>query len=163
MIRETELFFGAVMRGDSSILDFIDADFTYLNERLARHYGISGVKGEQFRRVKLKGRQRGRAGHAGEHLDGDVKPDADLAGQAGKVGARAIAGNAATAAAAQCPDADRKMQKALTAATVRLRMEQHRSKASCAVCHNKLDPLGFGLENFDAVGAWRDQDGGVAG
>ncbi len=59
MIRETELFFGAVMRGDSSILDFIDSDFTYLNEQLARHYGISGVKGEQFRRVKLKAHERG--------------------------------------------------------------------------------------------------------
>ncbi len=59
MIRETELFFGAVMRGDSSILDFIDSDFTYVNERLARHYGIPGIKGEQFRRVKLKGRERG--------------------------------------------------------------------------------------------------------
>ena len=53
-------------------------------------------------------------------------------------------------------------QKALTAATVRLRMEQHRAKVSCAVCHSKLDPLGFGLENFDAVGGWRDKDGGAA-
>ena len=59
MIRETEMFFGAVMRGDASILDFIDSDFTYVNERLARHYGIPGIKGEQFRRVKLKGRERG--------------------------------------------------------------------------------------------------------
>ena len=59
MLHESELFFGAVMRGDSSILDFIESDFTYVNERLARHYGIPGIKGEQFRRVKLKGRERG--------------------------------------------------------------------------------------------------------
>ena len=59
MIRETELFFEAVMRGDLSLLDFLDADFTYVNERLARHYGIPGIKGEQFRRVKLKDRHRG--------------------------------------------------------------------------------------------------------
>ena len=77
------------------------------------------------------------------------------------MGARATAGHAPAAAAAQRAHAQGRA-KALTAATVRLRMEQHRAKASCAVCHSKLDPLGFGLENFDAVGGWRDKDGGVA-
>ncbi len=159
MIRETELFFGAVMRGDSSILDFIDTDFTYLNERLARHYGISGVKGEQFRRVKLKGHERGGLITQASILCVTSNPTRTSPVKRGKWVLEQLLGTPPPPPPPNVPvlsdDA-----KALTAATLRLRMEQHRSKASCAVCHNKLDPLGFGLENFDAIGAWRSQDSG---
>jgi hypothetical protein len=160
MIRETELFFGAVMRGDSSILEFLDSDFTYVNERLARHYGIPGVKGDQFRRVKLKGRERGGLVTQASILTVTSNPTRTSPVKRGKWVLEQLLGTPPPPPPPNVPvltdDA-----KALTAATLRLRMEQHRAKASCAVCHSKLDPLGFGLENFDAVGTWRDQDSGV--
>ena len=160
MVRETELFFGAVMRGDSSILDFIDSDFTYVNERLARHYGIPGIKGEQFRRVKLKGHERGGLLTQASILTVTSNPTRTSPVKRGKWVLEQLLGTPPPPPPPNVPVLTEDA-KALTAATLRLRMEQHRSKVSCAVCHNKLDPLGFGLENFDAIGAWRDQDGGV--
>ena len=159
MIRETELFFGAVMRGDSSILDFIDSDFTYLNEQLARHYGISGVKEEQFRRVKLKAHERGGLVTQASILTVTSNPTRTSPVKRGKWVLEQLLGTPPPPPPPNVPVLTEDA-KALTAATLRLRMEQHRSKASCAVCHNKLDPLGFGLENFDAIGAWRNQDSG---
>ena len=160
MIRETEMFFGAVMRADGSILDFIDSDFTYLNERLARHYGIPGIKGEQFRRVKLKGHERGGLLTQASVLTVTSNPTRTSPVKRGRWVLEQLLGTPPPPPPPNVPvltdDA-----KTLTAATLRLRMEQHRSKVSCAVCHNKLDPLGFGLENFDAIGAWRDQDAGA--
>jgi mono/diheme cytochrome c family protein len=160
MIRETELFFEAVMRGDSSILEFVDSDFTYVNERLARHYGITGIKGEQFRRVKLKGHERGGLVTQASILTVTSNPTRTSPVKRGKWVLEQLLGTPPPPPPPNVPVLTEDA-KALTAATLRLRMEQHRSKASCAVCHNKLDPLGFGLENFDAVGAWRDQDSGV--
>ncbi len=161
MIRETELFFEAVMRGDSSVLDFVDSDFTYVNERLARHYGLSGVKGEQFRRVRLKkGHERGGLVTQASILTVTSNPTRTSPVKRGKWVLEQLLGTPPPPPPPNVPVLTEDA-KALTAATLRLRMEQHRSKASCAVCHNKLDPLGFGLENFDAVGAWREQDGGV--
>ena len=161
MIRETELFFAAVMRGDLSLLDFLDADFTYVNERLARHYGIPGVKGEQFRRVKLKDRQRGGLVTQASILTVTSNPTRTSPVKRGKWVLEQLLGTPPPPPPPNVPTLQED-QKVLTAATVRLRMEQHRAKASCAVCHSKLDPLGFGLENFDAVGGWRDKDGGAA-
>lgn len=151
MIRETELFFGAVMRGDSSILDLIDSNFTYVNERLARHYGIAGIKGEQFRRVKLKGRERGGLVTQASILTVTSNPTRTSPVKRGKWVLEQLLGTPPPPPPPNVP-ALTEDAKALTAATLRLRMEQHRSKVSCAVCHNKLDPLGFGLENFDAIG-----------
>jgi hypothetical protein len=160
MIRETELFFRAVMRGDSSILEFLDSDFTYVNERLARHYGIPGIKGDQFRRVTLKGRERGGLVTQASILTVTSNPTRTSPVKRGRWVLEQLLGTPPPPPPPNVPvltdDA-----KTLTAATLRLRMEQHRAKASCAVCHSKLDPLGFGLENFDAVGTWRDQDSGV--
>jgi hypothetical protein len=161
MIRETELFFGAVMRGDSSILDFIESDFTYVNERLARHYGIQGVKGEQFRRVKLKGHERGGLVTHASILTVTSNPTRTSPVKRGRWVLEQLLGMPPPPPPPNVPVLTDD-PKALTAATLRARMDQHRSKASCAVCHSKLDPLGFGLENFDAVGTWRDRDGGVA-
>jgi hypothetical protein len=161
MIRETELFFGAVMRGDLSVLDFLDADFTYVNERLARHYGIAGIQGDQFRRVKLRGRERGGLVTQASILTVTSNPTRTSPVKRGKWVLEQLLGTPPPPPPPNVPIL-KDGQTALTAATVRLRMEQHRAKASCAVCHSKLDPLGFGLENFDAVGAWRDKDGGTA-
>ena len=143
-----------------SILDFIDSDFTYVNERLARHYGIPGIKGEQFRRVKLKGHDRGGLVTQASILTVTSNPTRTSPVKRGKWVLEQLLGTPPPPPPPNVPVLTEDA-KALTAATLRLRMEQHRSKASCAVCHNKLDPLGFGLENFDAVGAWRDQDSGV--
>jgi Protein of unknown function (DUF1592)/Protein of unknown function (DUF1588)/Protein of unknown function (DUF1585)/Protein of unknown function (DUF1587)/Protein of unknown function (DUF1595)/Ca-dependent carbohydrate-binding module xylan-binding/Planctomycete cytochrome C len=161
MIRETELFFGAVMRGDLSLLDFLDADFTFVNERLARHYGIPGVKGAQFRRVKLNDRHRGGLVTQASILTVTSNPTRTSPVKRGKWVLEQLLGTPPPPPPPNVPTLQED-QKALTAATVRLRLEQHRAKASCAVCHGKLDPLGFGLENFDAVGGWRDKDGGTA-
>jgi hypothetical protein len=161
MIRETELFFAAVMRGDLSLLDFLDADFTFVNERLARHYGIPGVKGEQFRRIKLKDHQRGGLITQASILTVTSNPTRTSPVKRGKWVLEQLLGTPPPPPPPNVPTLQED-QKALTAATVRLRMEQHRAKVSCAVCHSKLDPLGFGLENFDAVGGWRDKDGGTA-
>ena len=160
MIQETSLFFGSVLRNDSSILDFIDSDFTYVNERLARHYGIPGIKGEQFRRVKLKGHNRGGLITQASILTVTSNPTRTSPVKRGKWVLEQLLGTPPPPPPPNVPVLTEDA-KALTAATLRLRMEQHRSKASCAVCHNKLDPLGFGLENFDAVGGWRNQDSGV--
>ena len=108
MIRETELFFGAVMRGDLSLLDFLDADFTYVNERLARHYGIPGSQGRAISPREAQGPATRWAGDAGEHLDGDLESNPDLARQAGQVGAGATAGDASASAASQRPDSSRR-------------------------------------------------------
>ena len=161
MVRETELFFSAVMRGDSSILDFIDSDFTYVNERLARHYGIPGIKGEQFRRVKLKGRERGGLVTQASILTVTSNPTRTSPVKRGRWVLEQLLGAPPPPPPPNVPVLTEDA-KTLTAATLRLRMQQHRSKVSCAVCHNKLDPLGFGLENFDAIGGWRDQDSNVA-
>jgi hypothetical protein len=161
MIRETEHFFESVMRNDFSILDFLDADFTYVNERLARHYGIPGVKGEQFRRVKLKSRDRGGLITQASILTVTSNPTRTSPVKRGRWVLEQLLGTPPPPPPPNVPTL-KEDQKALTAATLRLRMQQHRANVNCAVCHNKLDPLGFGLENYDAVGAWRDQDAGAA-
>ena len=161
MIRESELFFSEVMRGDLSLLNFIEADFTFINERLARHYGIVGIKGEQFQRVNLKDRRRGGLITQASILTVTSNPTRTSPVKRGKWVLEQLLGTPPPPPPPNVPTLQEE-QKVLTAATVRLRMEQHRAKASCAVCHSKLDPLGFGLENFDAIGGWRDKDGGVA-
>ena len=109
------------------------------------------------------GPRAGRAPDPGEHPDGDVQPEPHLAGEAGPVGARADPRYAAAPAAARRSLHSKEDQASETTASMRQRMEQHRARPSCAVCHNRLDPLGFGLENYDGVGAWRDKDGGHPG
>jgi hypothetical protein len=160
MVRETELFFGAVMRDDLSILAFLDADFTYVNERLARHYGLTGIQGDQFRRVKLKSRDRGGLLTHASILTVTSNPTRTSPVKRGKWVLEQILGTPPPPPPPDIPVFNED-QKALTGTSLRQRMEQHRTKASCAVCHSRMDPLGFGLENFDAVGVWRDKDGAI--
>ena len=158
MQKETELFFANVMRDDRSLLDFIDADYTFLNERLARHYGIPGVKGEAFRKVALTDGIRGGVLTQASVLTVTSNPTRTSPVKRGKWILEQILGTPPPPAPPDVPPlADDR--KGPLKGTLRMRMEQHRTDPMCASCHSKMDPLGFGFENFDAVGAWRDRDG----
>ncbi|HEX9366604.1 MAG TPA: DUF1592 domain-containing protein [Vicinamibacterales bacterium] len=157
MRRETELFLDYVIREDRSILDFIDARYSFLNERLARHYGIAGVSGPEFRRVDLTGTPRG-----GVLTQGSVLTVSSYATRTSPVlRGKWILDNLLNAPPpappADVPNLDEKTIG--TAASMRQQLEAHRKDPTCASCHRRMDPLGFGLENFDAVGAWRTMDG----
>lgn len=158
MIRETDLFFEAIVKEDRAILDFIDADFTFLNERLARHYGIPGVEGEQWRRVSLKGTPRGGVLTQASVLTVTSNPTRTSPVKRGKWILENIFN---TPPPPPPPDAGELSEdKAVVlSGSLRKRMEQHRAKALCASCHQRMDPLGFGFENFDTIGAWRTRDG----
>jgi len=158
MRRESELFFAEVIREDRSILDLLDADFTYLNERLATHYGIEGVEGEQFRRVSLSDANRGGVLTHGSVLTITSNPTRTSPVKRGKWVLENLLATRLPPPPPDVPELEED-EKAVTAASLRERMEQHREKASCAVCHAQMDPPGFGLENFNAIGAWRDSDG----
>ena len=160
MFRETELFLAEVIREDRSILDLIDADFTYLNERLAAHYGIKGVTGSEFRRVRLTGPERGGLLTQASVLTVTSNPNRTSPVKRGRWVLEQILGTPPPPAPPEVKPL--KDDRAVSAAmTMRQRIEQHRAQPSCAVCHNRMDPLGFGLENYDGIGAWRDKDAGV--
>ncbi len=156
MRRETELFFETVMHEDRSIVDLLDGRFTFLNERLARHYGIGGLAGPQFRRVSLDGVQRSGVLTQGSILTISSYPTRTSAVLRGKW----LLDNILGAPPPPPPEAmDLDDTEVGTARTLREQLEQHRANPSCAVCHVKMDALGFGLENYDAVGRWRTHDG----
>ncbi len=156
MRRETELFFETVMHEDRSIVDLLDGRFTFLNERLARHYGIGGLAGPQFRRVSLDGVQRSGVLTQGSILTISSYPTRTSAVLRGKW----LLDNILGAPPPPPPEAmELDDTEVGTARTLREQLEQHRANPSCAVCHVKMDALGFGLENYDAVGRWRTHDG----
>jgi hypothetical protein len=160
MRRETEMFVAAIVREDRSILDFLDGKFTFLNERLAKHYGIDGVAGTDFRRVALP--VDGVRG--GIITQASVLTVSSYATRTSPVlRGRWILDNILAAPPAEPPPDIPNLEdtKVDGAASVRKQLEQHRADPSCASCHKRMDPLGFGLENFDAVGAWRTLDGTV--
>jgi mono/diheme cytochrome c family protein len=156
MLKESELFFEAVAREDRSILDFIDADFTFLNERLARHYGIEGVQGNQLQKVHLTGDQRGGILTQASVLTVTSNPTRTSPVKRGKWILENLLGTPPPPPPPDVPEL--KDGKELNG-TLRQRMEQHRANPSCATCHQRMDPLGFAFENYDAVGAWRTIDG----
>ena len=159
MKQETEMFFGALMREDRSVLELIDSDFTYLNERLAKHYGIDGVKGPKFQRVSLaKGSGRGGILTHASILTITSNPTRTSPVLRGKWILEQILG---TPPPPPPPDVEEleENEEAITSGSLRERLEKHREKTECATCHSKMDPLGFALENFDGIGAWRDVDG----
>ncbi len=157
MLRETKLFFAAMVREDRSILDFIDGRFTFLNERLARHYGIAGVEGKDFRRVPLDGAQRSGVLTQASVLTVSSYPTRTSPVLRGKW----ILENILNAPPPPPPPGLANVNEEAIGATETLRqqLEKHRSQAMCASCHGRMDPLGFGLENYDAIGAWRTRDG----
>jgi hypothetical protein len=159
MLRETELFFEAIMAEDRSVLDFLDADFTFVNEKLARHYGLSDVKGDEFRRVTVPGDRRGGVLTLASVLTITSNPTRTSPVKRGKWILEQILG---TPPPPPPPDVPELKEDVVLTGTLRQRMEQHRSNPSCASCHSRMDALGFGFENYDAVGAWREKDGSFA-
>jgi len=159
MRKETSLFVDAVIKEDRSVMDFVDAPFTFVNGILAHHYGIPGVAGEQFQRVTLDGEKRGGLITQGAILTVSSYPTRTSPPVRGKW----VLENLLGAAPPPPPPDVPVLNEANLGKTVsmRERMEQHRKDPSCAVCHNQMDPIGFGLESYDAVGAWRDKDGDV--
>lgn len=155
MRRETEVFFETMIREDRSVLEFLNADFTYVNERLALHYGIPKVKGSDFRRVPLTNGRRGVLTHA-SILMLTSNPTRTSPVKRGKWILENILAEPPPPPPANVPELEEGSE---TLGSLREQMEQHRANESCAVCHRTMDALGFGLENFDAIGAWRDSDG----
>jgi len=155
---EAVLLFDEIVRGDRSLVELLGADYTYLNERLAAHYGIAGVTGPEMRRVVLQDPRRGGVLTLGAVLTVTSNPTRTAAVKRGKWVLETILG---TPPPPPLPDAgelkdetdeDRKL-------SLRRRLEKHRADPSCANCHKRMDPIGFAFENYDAIGAWRDQDG----
>src|SRR5207248_6116712 len=138
-----------------SVLEFLDSDYTFVNDKLARHYGISGVSGGDFRKVKLTDKNRGGVITQASVLSVTSNPTRTSPVKRGKWILENILG---TPPPPPAPDAG-ELKEGELKGSLRQQMEQHRRNPACANCHARMDPLGFGFENFDAVGAWRDKDG----
>ncbi len=158
MRRETELFFDAIARGGGTLLDLLDSDFSFVNAKLAAHYGVDGVDGEAFRRVRLAGTVRGGLITHASVLTLTSNPTRTSPVKRGKWILEQILGTPPPPPPPLVKELDED-DDAVAAATLRERLEQHRADPACASCHEQMDPLGFALENFDAVGVWRERDG----
>jgi hypothetical protein len=158
MKEETRRFFDAIVREDRSIFDLVDADFTFVNQQLAEHYGLPGVQGADFRRVKIPpGSPRGGVLGQGSVLLATSMPTRTSPVVRGKWVLEQMLGTPPPPPPANVPPLEE--TKVDKNASLRVRLEQHRANPDCAVCHAKIDPVGFTLENFDAIGTWREQDG----
>jgi mono/diheme cytochrome c family protein len=158
--RETEMLFESVIREDRSVLDLLDSDYTFVNERLARHYGIPNIYGPDFRRVPVPNdARRGLLGHGSLQLV-TSNPNRTSPVMRGKWILENLIGTQAPLPPPDVPPLEEK--PTATAKSVRERIEQHRASPACAGCHKIMDPIGLAMENFDAVGRWRTSDEGVA-
>jgi hypothetical protein len=157
MREETLLLFDSIVRDDRSVLQLLDADYTFVNEPLAALYGIKGVKGPEMRRVRLDDPLRGGVlGHA-SILTVTSYPHRTSPVLRGRWVLEELLGTEVPPPPPDVPVLDR---KAMKTQTIRQQLEKHRARAECATCHQRMDPLGFGLENFDPLGRWRaEQDG----
>ncbi len=155
--RETELFFGSILRENSSVLDFIAADYTFVNERLAKHYGFPNVYGSQFRRVHIPDDNRRGLFGQGSFLTSTSLADRTTVVGRGKWILDNVLGAPPPPPPPNVPPfpENKAGGKVLS---VRERMEQHRANPVCASCHARMDPLGFSLENYDATGQWRTRE-----
>jgi hypothetical protein len=157
MRTETSMFVEAIIKEDRSILDFIDAPFTFVNGPLARHYGIAGVNGEEFQRVTLDGEQRGGVLTQGAILTVSSYPTRTSPPVRGKWVLENLLGTPPPPPPANVPSLNE--SNIGTEVSLRQGLEEHRKNPSCSPCHNVMDPIGFGLETYDAVGAYRTHDG----
>jgi hypothetical protein len=161
--RETELLFETIVREDRSVLDLIDADYTFVDERLARHYGMPNVRGSRFRRVTLDDTaRRGLLGH------GSLLTVTSVGNRTSPVkrGKWILENLLGAAVPLPPPGVETNLEEAAASSgsgptSLRQRLERHRANPSCASCHAVMDPIGFSLENFDLIGTWREADGGV--
>jgi len=158
MKAETRMFFDTILKENRPIGEFIDARYTFLNELLAKHYGIEGVSGPEFRRVDLTTPERGGVLTQGSVLAVSSYPTRTSVVIRGKYILQNILGAPPPPPPADVPALDE--QAVGTTASLRKQMENHRTNAICASCHSRMDPLGFALENYDAIGKWRTMDGG---
>lgn len=159
MRRETELFFASILREGRSILELLDADYTFVDDQLAKHYGLEGVEGKEFRKVSLEGLPRGGVLTQASILTVTSDPTRTSPVKRGKWILETLLGTPPPTAPPNVPELKTKGRKAV--GTIRERMEEHRSNPACATCHEIMDPLGFGLENFNAIGVFRTRDGDV--
>ena len=158
--REMEMFFESILREDRSVIDLLDADYTFVDERLARHYGIPNIKGSLFRKVTLA-KDDPRRGILGK---GSILLVTSASNRTSPVqrGAWVLENLLGMRPPSPPPGVETNLDaktEAARATTIRERMELHRSNPVCAACHTIMDPVGFSLENFDLVGKWRDLDG----
>ena len=159
---EMELFFASILREDRSVVDLMTADYTFLNERLAKHYGVPNVYGSHFRRVTLQ--DEARKGLLGKGAMLMVTSHAHRTSPV--VRGKWVLENVLGAPPPPPPDVVPPFEETTEAASprsVRERLEQHRRNPACAGCHRMMDPVGLALENFDGTGAWRSRDGGTRG
>jgi len=157
--RETELFLGSIVREDRNVLDLFTADYTFVNERLARHYGLPGIYGSHFRRVHVTNEARRGLLGQGSMLTVTSHTDRTSPVLRGKWILDNILGMPPPAPPAVVPSL-KESDDSGKPLTMRAQMEMHRASPTCAACHRMMDPPGFALENFDAVGAWRTADAG---
>lgn len=164
MLKETELFLASIFREDRSIIDILDADYTYLNQRLTGHYGIwrndqgEVIKGETFQRVTLKTPMRGGILTHASVLTVTSNPTRTSPVKRGRWVLEQILGAPPPPPPPDVPELEED-HEAITGTTLRERLEQHRDDPGCANCHAKMDPIGFAMENFDAIGKFREKDG----
>jgi hypothetical protein len=159
--RETEMLFAGIVREDRSVVELLDADYTFVNERLARHYGIPDIRGSHFRRVSLPpdSPRRGLLGH------GSMLTVTSVATRTSPVmrGKWILENLFGAPPPEPPPGVETNLEETVAATeqprTLRQRLEMHRANPVCASCHSIMDPLGFALENYDLVGAWREKDG----
>lgn len=159
---ETEMFFDSILREDRSVIDLLNGDYTFVNERLAEHYGIPNIYGTQFRRVKLDGALDVRRGLLGKGSFELVTSIADRTSpvQRGKWVLTNILGVIPPDPPPNVPALKENANGAPVEQTMRQRMEEHRANPACAGCHKMFDPIGFALESFDGVGTWRTKEAG---
>jgi len=155
MAREAEMYFEYIVQNDRSILEFIDSDYTFVNDRLAKHYALANVTGPDFRKVTLNDGRRGGVVTMGSTLTVTSNPTRTSPVKRGKWILENVLGTPPPPPAPDVPELPPTPQ---LKGTLRQQMEQHRANPACATCHAKMDPLGFGLENFDGIGGWRTQD-----
>ena len=159
MYEEARLFFESIVRENRSVVRFVDSDYTFLNGTLARLYGLENtITGPEMRRVKLTDANRGGILAMPGVLAVTSMPERTSAVKRGVWVLEQVLGQHVPPAPANVPALDEQDRQKIANLTLRQRTELHRKNAVCANCHNILDPIGFGLENFDAIGRWRDQD-----
>ncbi len=161
--RETELLFESILRENRSIVGLLDADYTFVDERLARHYGIPNIRGSRFRRVALPDdARRGLLGH-GSLLTVTSPPNRTSPVMRGAWIMENLLGTPApTPPEGVDTNLDARAAAASDPGSMREQLERHREDPACAGCHGMIDPIGFALENFDLIGGWRDTDAGTA-
>ncbi|HET9196170.1 MAG TPA: DUF1592 domain-containing protein [Vicinamibacterales bacterium] len=162
MQRETELLFRTILQEDRSVVEFLDSDFTFVDERLARHYGFDGIRGPRMRRVTIPADspRRGLLGH------GSVLTLTSAANRTSPVvrGKWILDNLMGTPPPQPPPGVETNLEKdpqQVKVTSLRQRLEQHRNSPTCAACHRLIDPIGLALENFDHTGRWREMDGGA--